>query len=302
MNSISPITKNNNVKFIQSIEKERIIKLYSSIGYDVERFFKDIKTIDIYECNETKLRYFHPSNIAGDAKFYEDLDKNTTNYYSNWKWEHDMAIKHVNAGDAILEIGCAYGNFLKKTISKGATKTVGLELNKNAVADAVKNGLDVRVEFIEDHAQNNSEMYDMVCSFQVVEHISDLDSFMKASIACLKKGGTLVISVPNNDCYLFKNDLDHTLNLPPHHMGLWTEESLTNIAKIYNLEVTKVYKQPAIKENYGIYYEVFLRNTLGFKGVFKSLILTITRPIVKILLGIFKPNPGVCITVVYKKK
>lgn len=302
MKSISPITKTNNVKLIHSIKTNRIVKLYKKLGYDVERFFDGLNTVDIYQCNDSKLKYYHPNTIAGDAKFYEDLDKNTTNYYSTWKWEHDQVIKYVNNNASVLEVGCAYGNFLKKALEVGAAKVCGLELNQNAIKDAQKNGLDVKSELIEEHAKNHTNEYDLVCSFQVVEHISDLDSFIKSSLDSLKQGGTFVISVPNNDCYLYKNDLDHILNLPPHHMGLWTEESLLSIAKIYNLEVVEIQKQPASKENYGIYYEVFLRNTLKLDGWLKSLILIPTRPVVKLLMNIFPPKLGVCITAIYKKK
>ncbi len=302
MNSISPITKTDNVSFIKSIKTDRIIALYKKLGYDVERFFVGLDKIDIYQCNESKLKYFHPTNIAGDADFYEALGKNTKNYYSDWKWEHEQVIKHVEKNASVLEVGCAHGSFLKKTLERGAGRASGLELNLHAVEEAKKSGLDVSSEMIEEHAKKMKAQYDLVCSFQVVEHISDLDSYISSSLECLKQGGKFVISVPNFDCYLYQNDLDHTLNLPPHHMGLWTEEALRNIAKIYNLEVVEIKKQPAIKENYGLYYEVFLRNTLKLEGGLKSLVLSTTRPLVKILMNIYPPKLGVCITAIYRKK
>lgn len=302
MKSISPITKTDDVSFIKSIKTDRIIRLYKNLGYDVARFFDKLDTVDIYECNVSKLKYFYPSNIAGDADFYEALGKNTKNYYADWKWEHEQVIKHVQNDASILEVGCAHGSFLKKALEMGAGRVCGLELNLHAVEEANKNGLDVRSELIEEHAKKMQGQYDLVCSFQVVEHISDLDSYISESLACLKQGGKLVISVPNFDCYLYKNDLDHTLNLPPHHMGLWTEESLINIAKIYNLEIVEILKQPAVKENYGLYYEVFLRNTLKLDGILKTIVLSSTRPIVKMLMKIFPPKLGVCITAIYRKK
>lgn len=298
----SPITKTNNVKLVHSIQTNRIISLYKNLGYDVQRFFEGLNVVDIYQCNDSKLKFYSPASIAGDAKFYEALDNNTHNYYSDWKWEHEQVIQFVKQNDNVLEVGCAYGNFLKHSLKRGAAHVCGLELNEHAIEVAQSNGLNVHSEMIESHAENHANEYDLVCSFQVVEHISELDNFISSSLKCLKPGGIFVISVPNNDCYLYKNDLDHVLNLPPHHMGLWTEESLLSIANIYNLDVVDIKKEPALKENYGMYYEVFLRNTLKLDGWLKSLILVPTRPIVKLLMNIFPPKLGVCITAIYKKK
>jgi 2-polyprenyl-3-methyl-5-hydroxy-6-metoxy-1,4-benzoquinol methylase len=69
--------------------------------------------------------------------------------------------------------------------------------------------------------------YDAVCLFQVLEHMHDISGFFKHVRAFIKPQGKLIISVPNNNPYLYVNDKLHTLNLPPHHMGLWTGSSLT---------------------------------------------------------------------------
>ncbi len=301
MQVISPITHSKSVKHVKSIETSRIISLYDKIGFDVKKYFVGMGKIDIYECDDTKLRFFYPNTIAGDAGFYEQLDKKANNYYSLWKWEHEISINYVKETSKVLEIGCAYGTFLQACKDKGVKESTGLELNRNAVNTAISNGLDVRNELVEDHLKSHNEYYDLVGSFQVVEHISDLKSFIDNSVSCLKKSGIYIISVPNNECYFFKNDIDHTLNLPPHHMGLWTEESLINIAPYFGLEVIKVYKEPAKKSNYGIYYEVFLRKKLGMSGSFLKTFYKISRPFVKVLMNLYPPKYGACITVVYRK-
>lgn len=94
----------------------------------------------------------------------------------------------------------------------------------------------------------------MVCSFQVLEHIADVKSFIESSLKALKKGGRLVVAVPNNDVLFFKyrnlrfqnNHYLKTLllNLPPHHMGLWNPRSIVNLASIYNLKLEALFKEP----------------------------------------------------------
>ncbi len=50
-------------------------------------------------------------------------------------------------------------------------------------------------------------------------------------------GGKMILSVPNNDAFMFKCDDIQTLNRPPHHVGLWNTASLISLTKIFNLRL-----------------------------------------------------------------
>jgi 2-polyprenyl-3-methyl-5-hydroxy-6-metoxy-1,4-benzoquinol methylase len=94
-------------------------------------------------------------------------------------------------------------------------------------------------QYVQDYAKEHRDEFDLVCSFQVLEHIADVNSFIESKVACLKKGGKLIISVPNNDSFIKKNFA--ALNMPPHHMGLWTKESLIYLTKIFPLELIDIH-------------------------------------------------------------
>lgn len=299
---ISPITKTNDVRIVAIIPVERVIELYKrKIRIDVQKYFNDVKQLTIYKCNKTNLRFFTPFSAAGDESFYVELDRVRPQHRTRWKWEHEQIINHITSGMKVLEIGCGWGTFLRKAKENGALVT-GLELTKNVVESNLD--LDLRAELIEQHAIDNVGMYDLVCSFQVVEHIVELNSFLKKSIECLKAGGKFVISVPNYDCYLFRKDFDHTLNLPPHHISLWSKSALINIAQIYGLSVEEVITQPVSEKEYGQYYEVFLRNTIKLSNnKIREKIYTWTLPVVKkLFFRFFPPKVYTCITVIYKKQ
>lgn len=297
----SPLTKSNKVSLVKNISTSLIVDLYAKMGVPVQHYFENLKSISIYRCDESGLLFYSPSTIAGDARFYELLDKVAANYYSSWKWEHDVVLRYVQPGSKVLEIGAAYGTFLKRSLEVGAQLAIGLELNENAIKAAKIGGLDIRNELIEEHCLSHENAYDLVTSFQVVEHINDVNSFISSSLKCLKKNGIMAISVPNNDCYFFKNDPNHTLNLPPHHMGLWAEGSLRNLGDYFGLSVLGVYKQPASFQNYGTYYMVFLQNKLKLKGKFLTLTYKLTKSVAKVLMLVSPPKFGACITVVYQK-
>ncbi|MGB0167300.1 MAG: class I SAM-dependent methyltransferase, partial [Luteibaculum sp.] len=122
----------------------------------------------------------------------------------------------------------------------------------------------------------NKEQYDVLCSFQVLEHIPEVDSFLRAKIEALKPGGTLLICVPNNDSFISKDSLN-VLNMPPHHMGLWNESSLKYLAKKYDLELLDMRLEPMEERHYEWYFNVQLREKFGFwLGLILQKLLTIT--------------------------
>ena len=117
-------------------------------------------------------------------------------------------------------------------------------------------------ESIQYHSKNNFEKYDIVCSYQVLEHIGKPYSFLKSQIDCLKIGGKLIISVPNNDSFI-KLDKGGILNMPPHHMGLWKRRSLKNLTKVFNLKVVNVHYEPLQDYHLDWYVDSFIEKRIN---------------------------------------
>lgn len=243
---LSPITLKDSTTIEMTIDVNRIIIEYDKMGLDVRRFFKNQSHIEIRRCTKTGYRFYYPFSIFGDDLFYTGLQNKDPDYYPQKKWEHTSALRFIDSGQEILEIGCATGYFLSLCKEKGAS-VKGLEMNLKAVKDAQECGYDVTSESLEQHQISHSEKYDVVCSFQVLEHISDVHSYFKNAIKCLKPGGLIIIGVPNNNPYIYKHDIFHTLNLPPHHAGLWNKESLKETALFFNLET--IFLKPSLLEN-----------------------------------------------------
>lgn len=139
----------------------------------------------------------------------------------------------------MLEIGCGKGSFIKHLKENYNVEVTGLELNKDKNQD-----LHILHETIETHALNYSNSYDVVCSFQVLEHICEVGNFILSSSVCLKDGGLMIDSVPYNDSFIqsdFPNDI---LNLPPYHMGCWNEVSLIKSLQLFSFEKVDTFFEP----------------------------------------------------------
>lgn len=222
---------------------------------DVSSYFRDTPQVGLYQCPDTFYRHFYPNHLAGDGKFYEKLQKYPW-YYNDWKWDYDQAIRFIEEETTVLDIGCGSGKFLKYLKEKKNCDCTGLELNENAISEAVQNGLKVKSEFVQQHAEDINNRYDVVCAFQVLEHIADAGSFLEGAIKCLKPNGKLIICVPNNNPWFYQYDKFHTLNLPPHHMNMWDENALTRLASYYGFDKVQISEEPVSR------YRFFARQKL----------------------------------------
>lgn len=234
----SPVTGSTRVEKRKQIDTRFVSRLYQEhFGINVNRYFAGISTIDVYRCLDTGYQFYFPLTLEGDSAFYEALEAIPW-YYMDWKREHEIALEHVRLTDRVLEVGCARGAFLRK-LKTGGIDCAGLELNRHAAATARQQGVTVLEESIQGHATRHPETYDVVCFFQVLEHVSDVKSFIEAAVGLLRPDGRICIGVPNYDSFIGLDDAS-PLEMPPHHVGMWTESALAKLADVFGLELVSI--------------------------------------------------------------
>lgn len=262
----SPFDNKAEGSIIKKIPTSEIISGYLfNYNIDVSYLFKNTPYIFLCLCPITKLKFFYPPNLDGDENFYKLISRNNW-YYKQERWEHLKAIKFIKQKQHVLEIGSGAGSFLKLLTNQLDVSYCGLELNQAAIELALNDSIVLTNELLETHSYQNNEIYDIVCSFQVYEHISKIHELFTDSLKVLKSNGLLIVSVPNNDIGFIKNNHSASkyLNMPPHHVNLFTEESLILIGKFYNLKIKEIIKEPIQKMHTDVYlHELFLRLFFG---------------------------------------
>ena len=297
-----PLCKVKNIKKIETINKETLTSLYEKMTA-IDFSYLINQDINYCECLNCKLRFYDPL-ITGDEKFYNSLQKFDW-YYMDEKEEYQYAKTYIQDTDKVLEVGSGKGAFAKHLSTKDY---IGLDFSENAKKMAAENGILIENEMVQDYSINHKEEFDVVVSFQVLEHVSDPKSFIEAKLAALKVGGKLIIAVPSEDSFL-KYVNNGILNMPPHHVTRWSDNTFEFIANTYNLKIIDIYHEK-VQEVHKLWY---LNALLGNSIIQSKLIdISLRRKIINKFCSLFSKvlvkglrnemlPSGHTVLVVYKK-
>ncbi|MFH1479056.1 MAG: class I SAM-dependent methyltransferase [Candidatus Omnitrophota bacterium] len=97
----------------------------------------------------------------------------------------------------LLDIGCSVG-FVLEEASKAGFEAEGVELNKKAAEIVSEKGFDVKSLPLKEIA-HEKEVFDVVILNHILEHIFEVNDFMKDVRGLIKKDGILIIGVPNHN-------------------------------------------------------------------------------------------------------
>ena len=264
MQTQCPSCKSKTYLKIDSVSCDRLVAGYASAHLQVNilpALPPGITEIDLFQCEHCGVRWYSPM-IAGGPDFYEALQQHDW-YYQKEKPEYPHAAVLIPGGAKVLEVGCGRGAFAPHL--RGIDSYKGLEFNREAIRKAAAAGLNVVELPIEDEAAQRPGQYDVVCHFQVLEHVPDSLGFMTACVAALRPGGMLIVTVPSEDSFLSVSTAAW-LNMPPHHVTRWTDKALTNLFTRLGLSVQPVWHEPIADFHSGWY-----RSTMHYLGLCKIL-------------------------------
>lgn len=280
----SPLTFSHNVELVKTFTISEIIKRWQlEFNIDVKEEFEGFEDqFGLYKCMDSGLLFFEPK-IAGSPDIYKKLQNSFEWYYLKEKWEYDVALKELKNQNNIIEIGCGKGTFISKVLSRTKLNIIGLETSPNAVREAMNSNLPVYLKSIADFLKENPLFkVDTFIAFQVLEHISSPMEFLKELISHLDTGGKLILCVPNKNC--FYQHSDELLDMPPHHITKWSEESFRYLEKVLPIKINSILTEPL----YVMHKEIWLRNETQYftenKWYGRYLFNRITIPLIKMAL------------------
>lgn len=189
------------------------------------------KTFDAkdYYANEYRKEVSHAADgAATNARELFDV-------YSKYQSERLRIISPLlSRATAVLEVGASAGQFLTHVKDRVA-KADAIELDKSC-SDFMRDelGINTDSEFLRE-SRFADERYDIVCSFQVLEHVEDPVAFLRDLRISMKPGAKAFIEVPNlRDPLLTVWDVPsyHPFYYHAAHLHYFTDKSLRKVAEM----------------------------------------------------------------------
>lgn len=136
----------------------------------------------------------------------------------------------------ILDIGAGVGDFLSVCKNDG-WDTIGIEPSDKAKTIAKSKG----VLFVENVSELESNSFDVITMWHVLEHVPDLENQIIELKRLIKSNGTIIIAVPNFKSYDAKHYKEFWAAFDiPIHLWHFSKTAIQKLFAVQNLELQKV--------------------------------------------------------------
>jgi 2-polyprenyl-3-methyl-5-hydroxy-6-metoxy-1,4-benzoquinol methylase len=260
---------------LKIINKKRIIKLSDSTRDKKIPVFQDAKSKVIFLGQyKTNHQYYKAIKYNDNDIILEKRRKKITlikTLQGNVKApiieddkrrvvQHNKFLKNKK----ILDFGCGWGGFLKRTIK--AKSLAGVELRKECIFYIKKN---IKKIMVSDNLNNLNEKYDIITMFHVLEHIPYQIETLKELKKKLTKNGKIIIEVPSAEDFLLKLKEFKKFTFWSEHLILHTENSLRKILEVSGFKKIKIrYYQ---RYNFSNHLGWFMERKPGGHNLYKTI-------------------------------
>ena len=150
----------------------------------------------------------------------------------------------------ILDIGCG-GGLLSEPMSRLGAEVVGIDASEKniqvAKLHAKKNSLNIKYHCTSPENFITNTKFDVILNMEIIEHVEDVDFFLKSCAKLLKKEGIMFVATINKTLksYVFAIiGAEYIMRWLPIGTHEWEKfvipENLTKILKKYNLSLEKL--------------------------------------------------------------
>lgn len=195
---------------------------------------------DMEELKEIYDENFYKS---GAAHKYKELNA-SLDYAAEQQLKLVKSVVKPFAGHTLLDIGCGKGHFLK-LVNRGSYNGMGIDISAESFETCKAEGIPIVLTTIEEF--KNDLKFRAITAFDLVEHISDLDSFTAAVQNKLYPYGYFIFKVPNVNAFRFKQlNKPHIGFMAPVHLNYFSNATVRFFLETHGLEAVSVYSEPSI--------------------------------------------------------
>lgn len=234
---------------------------------------------NIHRCNNCGFGFGVPF-VGGNENYYKILHEQMG--YPTWRWDYDVALSEMKLlpKGKVIDIGAGVGRFLLALDSNW--EKYALESSLSTLTILKTKGINA-YQHLEDLIINHKEQFSCVTLFQVLEHISTFNDVLNQSNQLLKKGGAIIITVPDADAMFLQEKVLGHADMPPNHINKWTQKSLTLALNHHGFEVKSFTAEKKLFKNVRAKVHMKILSNSGIKGSPTSLIYKINNKKIRTL-------------------
>lgn len=138
----------------------------------------------------TNKNKFQIDSIIPKDNFFENDPEHVNRY---------LFVSEFIKDKIVLDAACGMG-YGTKYLSKFAKKVVGVDIDEKYIEFANKKYREEKLEFLTNDVMKinfSNEMFDIVTSFETIEHLTKPEIFLEKISKVLKNNGKLFLSTPN---------------------------------------------------------------------------------------------------------
>jgi 2-polyprenyl-6-hydroxyphenyl methylase/3-demethylubiquinone-9 3-methyltransferase len=154
---------------------------------------QNVDPIEIQKFSELASRWW---DLEGEFKPLHQINPLRT----------DFIMQHTNGlnGKKVIDVGCG-GGILAESMAKHGALVTGIDMGEAPLEIARLHGLESGVEVdyqqstAEEYATSHQGLFDVVTCMEMLEHVPDPESVVKACFALVKPGGHVFFSTLNRN-------------------------------------------------------------------------------------------------------
>ena len=166
---------------------------------------------------------------TGERQVGTELDDIRNDHKNRYLWVQDK----LNSNEVIIDAGCGIG-YGSRILSKKCASVTSFDISNAAIDYANKYWKQSNIQFIQADLhllELEPKSIDKIVAFEVIEHLAFPEVFIEKAYLGLKVGGSLYISVPNED------KIAHSIELNPFHFKHYRLDEITNLCKEGGFEI-----------------------------------------------------------------
>jgi 2-polyprenyl-3-methyl-5-hydroxy-6-metoxy-1,4-benzoquinol methylase len=161
---------------------------------------------------------------------------------------------------SVLDVGCGLGEFMK-VCDLEKYKVVGIEVTKDIVEQLLIDGFEVYQNSLEEFA-NSGRQFDWVTCLDVIEHLKDPLSSIKALASLVKPNGRLAIQTPNGNAIAKYWGNAYGLHVDQEHLHFYKPDQLIRLFGYYGFSLVYKFFFPAAKSKIDM-IKIDRKDTMG---------------------------------------